>query len=427
MKNKKNLSSAFASPWAVLVFFFLILVSAYFALFSLTVFFFFLMCMAGFTAIWGRYALKKIEIEVLSADCGDYPGRKIPIRIQLKNQKLLPLVWLNVRLKEGEGCPVRSEDGFCFTFSWIFSGTTLEYPTYFETIHRGVYNLDEVFLESGDGFGLGVFEKRMPLRNPSLFHIYPELRPVKTDYFLKQIYEADAGSRGNYEDLTLLKSIRDYQTTDSFKKINWRIYARRQELRTNVYELIQPKASFFILDLASYQMIDRQALAIADAVTWQKEKLEDMLSFLGSLFVALQEEDMNCGLWLPEQKPYILDVTRFTQSQKRTARSRSIGKELLGSMILPDSLQTGVTPLLSKLAEIDYHGEYAFFNRDELLAKKSALGRIYLLASSPEKVTCKNLLPILSDRNFTLLCNEDGKESYGYPMLKISDLMIHTL
>lgn len=422
MKNKRNLSSIFASKKAGVVFLILLLVCGYFGLFSLCVFFFFFMCLALVTSFWGKASLKNVKVEIDAFNSSDFPGKKIPVTFRIHNRKWLPIAWLHMNLQEKMDSPIQAEGGYSKNFSWIFGHETLEWMTSFQTVRRGVYTLDQIEIESGDGFGLGTVYTEIIFENESVFYVYPKLMPVHSDLFLRQIFEADAGSSGYYEDPTLIKSIRDYQSIDSFKKINWRLYAKQQKLQTNIYEMIQPKASFFMIDLQSYRKMDDETTKIEEAVTVYKEELEEMLRILASLFMDLEEKGMKCGLLLPEQTPYVLNLKRFTDSEKKTAREMKIGKCQNGKILIPDAVYTGKVELLSALAEIDYHGEDAYFDQSALLGRKGSLGKIYLVTRDVAHMGCSYLMHVLEDMNTTFICNQESENSYGLPMITVDRL-----
>ena len=86
------------------------------------------------------------------------------------------------------------------------------------------------------------------------------------------------------EDLTVIRSTRNYMTTDSLKHINWRLAARGLPLSVNVYEDILPKNVHFLLDGESFG---------GNVPHW--EELEETLSILASEFVLLADYRFNAA------------------------------------------------------------------------------------------------------------------------------------
>ena len=256
--------------------------------------------------------------------------------------------------------------------------------------------LDQLSLSSGDGFGLCVNTKKYAFSEPCIFVIYPKLVSVKKELFLKDIYQAAAVKKGFYEDVTLLKSSRAYQFGDNFKKINWRLLARENVLQVNVYETIQPKASFFILDLGSFQKSQVNPVTSEVEMTCLEEELEEMLSVAGSLFMELIEEEMACGLVLPK-----------------------IG-EKEGIIHLPDTGVAQTHLLLTEIAAVLYHGEVTKFDEEMILGSREELGRIYILSKSPDRLSCRSFLEKLEDHSITILSYEEQFSAFSVPVIPFS-------
>lgn len=361
--------------------------------------------------LWGRFALNKVEVEIGSENARVFPGSALEVRFRIRNEKLLPLIWLDVLLRAPEnGCiepsskfqrePYRDfETGteyevFRRKFSWILWHQTLEWKTEFIAKKRGIYLLEGVSTSSGDGFGLSVQKRDYPLPNPASFVVYPELVDVDCSPFLKNMYQSSVGSKGVYEDQTLLKSSRDYRNGDSMRKINWRLVARQDKMQVNVYETIFPRASFFLLDVESFRKVEK--MNEREVISVYEEELEKALSILGSLFVHLEQRQMCCGLAIP-----------------------AIGGE--AALLLPPESRPGQTQeLLTALASLVYGGERTVFPRQRLLNLRDNCGQLYVVTRSAQSLTCGQLLEKWSNRPTVLPVQEDG--SCGYPSLPMDSL-----
>ena len=134
---------------------------------------------------------------------------------------------------------------------------------------RGVYSMAGWRIRTGDGFGLTQVERGFPPEDVRTFYVYPRLTDVQPDLFLRSLWNADTGTRGVMEDPTVIRSTRDYMTTDSLKRINWRLTARGLPMTVNIYEDILPKSVHFLFDGESYS-----------GPAPHPEELEDALSIL---------------------------------------------------------------------------------------------------------------------------------------------------
>ena len=143
----------------------------------------------------------------------------------------------------------------------------------------------------GDGFGLTCRERALLRPGDGRFVVYPRLTAVSPELFLRNLWNAETGAHGVMEDPTVIRSTRDYLTTDSPRQINWRLLARGLPLTVNVYESILPRSVHFLLDGESFSGQDPHP-----------EALEETLSILASELVRLDQARVRCGLSLCKGK-----------------------------------------------------------------------------------------------------------------------------
>jgi hypothetical protein len=173
-------------------------------------------------------------------------------------------------------------------FSFLMGRETLCLATAWTARRRGIYTLEEVLLRGGDGFGLTQAEQRVKVPGEPSFVVYPQLIPVDTAPFLRYQWDGRSGSHGFLDDPSVLRGQKKYELTDSWKRINWRMAARQQELSVNLYETIMPRTAHFILDGES-------CCGLAPSF----DELEDVLRVLASLLVGLAAAGVCCSLSLP--------------------------------------------------------------------------------------------------------------------------------
>jgi hypothetical protein len=141
---------------------------------------------------------------------------------------------------------------------------------------------------SGDGFGLTQTERTLDGLRDRCVAVYPRMQPVRTELFLRTLWDASSAAAGCLEDPTMIRSTRDYLQTDHFKRINWRVTARQQRTIVNTYETILPRSAHFVLDGESF-----------NGPVPAAEQLEDTLSILTSLLLRLEDAGVCCSLSLP--------------------------------------------------------------------------------------------------------------------------------
>lgn len=282
--------------------------SAFFGLWELAAVLILLAVLACASRLWAFAAARGLSVSVTSPVRGLFPGDTVTFDIQVCNGKFLPVVWLELffplsrslcltpelcrkpedweapELEAAQASPALVGEK---RFSFLLWYETRHYASQWTANRRGIYSTEGWRLRTGDGFGLTQVERRLLPEAGAPFAVYPRLVEVSPALFLRNLWNADTGARGVMEDLTVIRSTRDYMTTDSLKHINWRLTARGLPLSVNVYEDILPKSAHFLLDGESFS-----------GPSPHPAELEEALSILASELVRLRDEQVRCGLSL---------------------------------------------------------------------------------------------------------------------------------
>lgn len=273
---------------------------------------------------WSGRATKQLSFHMECSRTRLFPGQETAISYEVTNNKLLPLIWLELSQNgPDKGClspdeafeayevPYDKEHTVPYlrqSFSFIGSFQTLRVESRWKAQRRGLYIIDQLVARSGDGFGLSQIEHPMSAHELPMLAVYP--RPIEVDLslFLRPQWDTNIGNRGWLEDNTVLKGNREYQPGDNWKHINWRMAAREQGTPINLYESIQPHGMRFILDGESYCTCP--------------EELESVLEILASILMGLSSAGINCSLSLPASK-------RFPAMTLRSSGENSVDDLLL--------------------------------------------------------------------------------------------------
>lgn len=416
MDKHQDFSSSFVNKGGIAAFFVLALISNYFGNGPLSVLLLFMSVLCLVSYLWGKHALSHVQVGIRGENHYAFPGEEFEVEFLVDNDKLLPLIWLEVMIRCGENpCIQPKEDFLCQMhveqgtnegypvwrrkFTWILWHQQLKWHTSFVAARRGVYFLERVSVVSGDGFGLCIRTQRQELSDPPMFVVYPKVVPLKESWFQRSLYQAAAGGKGIYQDRTLLKSSRPYQYGDRMKDINWRLMARQGQMQTNQFETIKPHAAFLILDFQSYQQSTKDEKTDQLVYSADEEGLEEMLSIAASAVVCMEQLGMACGMLLPG-----------------TASERE-------RIFLPVAAQGQRQILLSALAGVKYQGEKTVFNGSELANYREEVGQIYLLTRSPHSLACRGLLQRLEGVPVTLVAqNKEGSERQQWPVITFDQL-----
>jgi hypothetical protein len=233
---------------------------------------------------------------------------------------------------------------------------------------------------------------------------------------MKNVWTGTSGSRGEVEDVTLLRGVRDYAPTDSWKRIDWRMAARCDTLQTKLYEKIRPCGILFVFDVqsyydgAAYRAEEEKMLAFlkqqedqepkeqrsvrSDSEIhyeqWKQEKenayqkMEQCASVIGSLMTQLDTKGMASGIMLPQ-----------------TATDKAV-------TILPSGAGS-TAEAMQALAAMDADEVQNAFDTEPLYAGSLMQYRIYLFTKSSETAWKCPALADMDETNVTLVVSK--KES----------------
>lgn len=379
------LSSLAASRGVILLCLALSLLANWAGLGSLGAFLFFLFLLGLAARVWGLAALRGVSAGVAAERALLSVGEEIALHYTVKNEKLLPLIWLelwqsippNGCLTPASGFSLRPFEGaeaeaegvpavYRRRLLFLMGYQSLTWETVWRAERRGVYRLKALGLRSGDGFGLTQGAGTSLLHRPLTLAVWPRLIPVHTAPFFRTAWQGETGRQGWIEDPTVLRGLRPYLAGDSWKKIDWRTAARQDALYTRQFEMVQPASIHFILDAASFWGLSEN-----------QDELEDMISVLASLILELDRLGVRCGLSLP-----------------------GIARQITLS---PDD--PGITAADLLLALSEFQADPAgSFDEEALSSLTLTAGQLWLATYSGERLGCSDLFWRLEGAGLSVLC-----------------------
>lgn len=265
--------------------------------------------------LWADLSVKNLSVHIKAEKTHMFPDEKVKLFWQMKNDKFLPVLWVDIlqplyrplcmipvdddgsasvrKMTQDEKSMFRlqsDEQAWLFKqrCSMVGAMQTAGFETLWKARRRGVYNLENTRVYTGDGFGMVRYRLEPDSGSQRSFVVYPRIVPVDAERFLKYLWEGESSGRGITEDLSLIKSTRNYQNVDSMKRINWRLLAKSQEMIVNQYEIVSPQSLHFIFDGESF------------CGRGGESALEDVLEVLASLLLCLEDRHMKCGFSFPE-------------------------------------------------------------------------------------------------------------------------------
>jgi uncharacterized protein (DUF58 family) len=215
----------------------------------------------GASRLWSRLSLEDVEYRRELSEHRAFVGERVSLTMHLKNDKVLPVPWLEVRERLPDDAPVidgrtspAGTPGFVYLTrtTALRSGDRLEWPIEMRTVTRGYQRMGPARLKSGDLFGL--FEREEYHGGEDLLIVYPRTYPIG-DLGLassRPFGEHRGGSR-IFPDPIRVVGVRDYIPGDPLKQIDWNATARAQRLQSRLYEPSREYALIVALDVMTLE------------------------------------------------------------------------------------------------------------------------------------------------------------------------------
>ena len=245
--------------------------------------------------LWSFFALRRLELEAELSRNPITAGEETEFVLTLENRKPLPVFWLKVFCYFSGGIKFR-ESGYLenvpgnrqffqdsVRLNW-YQRVRRSYAL--APAHRGRYRMDRSAF-SYDGF-LGLFSREQGADSALELMVYPRLYPVLGGDFLARRPRGEKMTRGwIFTDRSNIVGVRDYQSGDDFKRINWKVTARHNELKSDIYNPTLQKQVEIVLDVRTTDY------------RWEgfaPRRLEGLISAAGSLSRHFLRRDYAVGI-----------------------------------------------------------------------------------------------------------------------------------
>ena len=259
---------------------------------------------------------------------------------------------------------------------------------------RGITHLSSWYLSSGDGFGLS--EANIQMNGLGSLVVYPRVVEVNIDPFIKNHWNSSTGPRGIMEDITVIRSTRDYLPFDKVKNINWKQVALGLPLQTNVYEEILPKGISIIFDGESFS-----------GPVGMKEELEECISIIASILVSLDERKL-----LPS-----LSLSDSFYAKAETIKSSDGLNSQLSALAsyepLKDVLNQNGTEMIRQ--ESSFRDEEIIFSSQDCM-------EVFYFAAYSDDILRIQFIKEIPEEKITVVSAKEGKERIPYKAITLSSL-----
>lgn len=240
--------------------------------------------------IYSRYWSSKLTIDLFFSAKVGQEGEQLILNEQITSCKPLPLPWLTVKFQVSRHLlfpdnihATVSDDYYredLFSIG-MYQRITRRLPVYMNK--RGYYSIKSIDLISSD---LLLTRKLVShADSSSILTVCPRLIPreslqIPYQHLIGEIISRQSLNPDPFE----FRSIREYQSYDTMRSINWMATARTGDLKVNVHEVTAAREVLILLNVEP------------DGAFYEERLIEEGIRIAGSLTQYLIEDGVSCSL-----------------------------------------------------------------------------------------------------------------------------------
>jgi uncharacterized protein (DUF58 family) len=220
-------------------------------------------------AVSGLVVRREISEAIVAA------GQKVTVTLTIENHKPLPVPWLYCEDKVEDGLDVEGGTAALRTLPGD-ERMTLEYTVKAE--RRGLYRIGPSITEASDPMGL--VRRFKTDRQPEFLTVTPKVCGLGAGWPLgHNAIHRTPRRRSLFEDPARFVGIRDYQPSDSIRRIHWRATARLRRLQVKTFEPAVLQGAWLLVDGAPcadeelFELTVTTAASVADYVLFEGQKV----------------------------------------------------------------------------------------------------------------------------------------------------------
>lgn len=241
--------------------------------------------------IYAKSWSKGISVQLGLSTTEAYPGDRVMITETVMNDNWLPLPMIHVKFaidrslvfdNHIENTSVSDQCYKCDVFAMLFyQKITRTLPV--TCTKRGYFYIDELDVVSTDLFMKNVVSITRPVKQSLM--VYPkQLSSEQIEIPYQRIMGTMVMQRYAYEDPFEFRAIREYQTYDTMRSINWNASAKTGDLKVNVYENTACQEVCLLLNLENEGI-------------WEYEELKEIsISLVCSLACRLMKQGIRVSI-----------------------------------------------------------------------------------------------------------------------------------
>lgn len=192
--------------------------------------------------LFQRFGLAKITYQRKFNKEAVFEGQNVELIDQIANEKILPLPWVRLESKINRNLEIEqtadhvSEDKqFHRTLFSFLPYQKITRRHAIKCLKRGVYKLQTVSLATGDLFGSS--EKFQQFDTDAVLTVYPKLLELEELSLPVHSFIGEQTVKSWIMNDPFMKiGSRSYQESDPINSINWKSFARTNQLQVNMYD-----------------------------------------------------------------------------------------------------------------------------------------------------------------------------------------------
>ncbi|GAB4542659.1 MAG: hypothetical protein Kow0063_34970 [Anaerolineae bacterium] len=220
-----------------------------------------LLVIIAISGAWSRLSLFGLHYHRHFSETRAFLGETIDLTLEVRNQKLLPLTWLEVTDIFSPALPVDQAEVVINRASNLGEFRSFWMPGAFQRLtrhftiqctQRGYHTYGPATINTGDGFGL--FSRKALASRQDRIIVYPRLYPVaELRLPAKNPFGEHASRLHLFEDPLRTVGIREWRSGDSPRRVHWKASARHQHLLSRVYEPSEEPQILIFLNVATLE------------------------------------------------------------------------------------------------------------------------------------------------------------------------------
>lgn len=218
-----------------------------------------ILTISGVSWLWSRLSYRGLHYTRHFSENRAFVGETVELRLQVHNRKLLPLTWLNVVDTFPSALPVADKDLIANPANNLSELRTFWMVGPFQRVNRrlaircterGFFRYGPASVHTGDPFGF--FSRRATLPGVDSLIIYPQLYSVADLRLPTRNPFGDVRAQGQlFEDPLRTVGIREWQNSDSLRRVHWKATARHQSMLSRIYEPSEEQQVLIFLNVTT--------------------------------------------------------------------------------------------------------------------------------------------------------------------------------